>query len=575
MLASAAMMARPLRAGLLASALVLASCSRHKAEPAPEPVALAAAPAPAGLAAEIVVAHPSATWASLRAQVAGPLAVLPSTVPMLAGAWLGLPPAAIDLIDAERPLVGAILDGGSSWDVAVALHVRGGERFVQAATSAQSNRWTSHADPAGIVLLSPKDERDAGEAALGVSDDWLVVASRGEAIVQAGRWLSRTLAARPAPAEPIVIHAPGDALAGPVQKRLGAAWSARRRELADKDAEMRAKHDGGAPDFGDPAAALEAVEQSAIDPLLAILGDLADARLVVTPDDAGLHLAADLAPRAPAGAAGKAIGALAVGDARPLLALPASAFGALLTRDDAASREERANGRAETLAKVLGDRLSVADRERVDTALASFAKASGDWTVAGATWTRGTPRLVVRTAAADPEAASRAFGGLVHLLDVPAVARPLEPWLGPLRAVDEKPGAAGAPSVVRLVPPGKPRAKTADVAEIAWGVEAGQLVAIAGPGAKDAWSDAGAQKETLGAVPEVRAAVESLGDGVSTAIVLQVLRLAAETSGRGDAAKLPAAPIVVAWGRKDAHAWTRVELPTAFVREALKVAGSL
>ncbi len=560
-------MARPYAALFLAAVAALAcapgcTCSKTSApegEPLAPASALAPVPAPDGLLADVRVSSPNASWQKLQRGVGGALGILPSTLGGLVCALAGLDPALGPEIDGAAPIAGAVADdpkapGAVAW--ALAMKMVEPRRAKDLLTDADTARYTARALE-GMTVLVPK-----GGASLPVSvalapGGYLLLARSEGDLARLGPYAYRTVPTK-APPETgaLVLDAPAAALKGPIRARALALWDGARAELARKDDAARAAHGGRAPDYGDPRAILAFVD-GALQSRLALLADLDRARLVVDVLDASVRADLAMSPGAPGGPASLAVGAMRPGDAAPLLEAADSPL-AVLFRDDEAGRARTALDVEDALVQALGERLAPPAAARVRASLDDFTKARGDWMAAGLL---GASGLSLRAPVADPAAADHALRELVSL----AGAAPLKQALR-IRDVTAQPNGA-------LIAYGEAPAKGAPgkSAQLAWANKAGELsVALttlptAAAAASSVPSALAPPPAKLGDAEQVRALVRALGATVTFAAVAQPLKLDPAR------ASSPAAPLVVAWGRRDQGAYLRLESSDALVRELVRM----
>ena len=413
-----------LGATVLAFVLALGSaCSKEQA-PAPSSDASAFAPvsAPAGLAGELVVGKPAELWTAVRS-VAGESVRLPSSFELVLATLLGLPPVAAASLDLSRPVVGALLTRKDADPVpAVAVRVLDGNDVLsRVGASASASFESKPSGVPGLTLLLPKA---AGAPVLGVYRNHLIFSPDAGAIESTAPYLVRTLAARPLPAEPLVIEVPGAALAGPLADRLRRAWESYQRELRALERRTRDEK-GRAADFGDPGAVIAAAD-GAFSALFDLLGTTKQARLTLTPSPAALGVRLELVPE-PGRYAEQTVAELATGDLSPLLGLPDSVGAALLLRSTAEERDASAAQAGLGVERLFGDRLKERERQTIERALAGFHAARGDAAVYGLFADR---TLFFSTRARDPKGLRSSIGELGRALEFSALKAPLREYLG-------------------------------------------------------------------------------------------------------------------------------------------------
>jgi hypothetical protein len=556
---------RPARSATFAGVLLVAlvslaasgvACKRSPA-PSTEATRRAPVPAPAGLVAEIIIAHPDRTWDTVRAKLRATTALVPSSPAVFLGGALGLPLGLLDQLDFNIPIVGAVVEEGGALAGLGALHVKDGQRVIQLMTSS-APRFTKETKPGSETTHLVPTAADPEGPAFAVSGNYLVVGHNKELLERCAPFLTRTLGARPLPAEDIVVTASQSALAGPVTARLGHIWRSWKKDREADDVAMRAKHGGSAPDFGDPAEALADMDAKA-SRFFAVLGDLAEARLALTvnpsePDAAERYRAtAWLKPR-PVGPAAEEIATMTVADVEPLLALPASMGIAFLTRDSRDVRERSAAQQVEALTKVFGGRLAANDRTKIETALRGFARGRGDW-LAGGIITGSSRAAAVRGSVSDGAEIDQSAFAMLDLLNVRAIAEPISNWIGDLRlsgvdvARSTGPGEPRTVHVTRRPPKVKlPREKgdktdktvESDAFDIVWSIGQDLFFAAAGRDAKQVLASLQKTEDsaTLGRSVALRGAATRLGPTVAFALVIDAVRLGAATSISGEDATM-------------------------------------
>ena len=583
-----ARVARVVLLGLVMAAWSVGACKRS-AGPSAEATRSAPVPAPAGLVAEIIVAHPDRTWDTVRAKLRATTALVPISPAVFLGGALGLPLGMLEQLDFNIPIVAAIVEDGGGLAGLGAIHVKDGQRVVQIMTSG-TPRFTKEAKPGSETAHLVAAAADPDGPSFAVTGNYLVVGRSKELLERCAPFVTRTLTARPLPAEDIVVTATGGALAGPVAARLGKLWQSWKSDREAEDVAMRAKHGGSAPDFGDPTEALADMDAK-VSRLFAVLGDLEEARLALTVNPTEreavdrYRATASLKARA-AGPAGEEIATMTVADIEPLLALPASVGIAFLTRDRRDVRERSAAQQVEAMAKVFGGRLAPNDKTKIETALLAFAKGRGDW-LSGGIVTGPSRAAIVRGAVADSAEIDRSAFALLDLLSVRAIAEPIGNWIGDLKlsGVDTARAAGeGEPRTVHVVrrPPKVklPRDKTdkpieSDAFDIAWSIGKELFFAAAGRDARQTLASLQKADEsaTLGRSAALRGAATRLGPTVGFALIVDAVRLGAAAPMAGEDATL-----LFAYGKEPgAHgrAFVELEAPSSLVMSYAAAASKL
>lgn len=609
----------PLRRGfaLLALAAGLSAAPAGCSKPSPPsdaaaPIDLSPVPAPAGLLAEVFLPTPDATWAKARLTASGPALFLPTTAAALIANLLGLPPTVAAEIDGGVPALGAMVDADATAPAAartgasgrpraaLGIHVRAGDRFVDQLTRGQEARFQARVDAAtSITLLEPKGAArpapgsSAGldpappeapaeplaaaggaRAAMGVLGNYLIVGLEVGDVLAVGPYVARTMPKAAVPKEDVAVEVPQAAIAGPILATARGGWE-RLREVAGA---------GVAPE----ALALAPM----VEGWLEILGDLERARLTLSLDEAA-HLRIAGTPRPGGGAASRAVAEAAVGDAAPLLELPADALLGLMIRETKASRGGGVARQADAVARLLGKEVPPKEREQMVASLRAISEARGDWFAAGLRFDSTGPTAYARLAVADEEKLAGALEGLVGLAKAPAIKKLLaeealnitagktviERLPGDVRRVrfqrldDEAKGDAGKPP-----PPDagaiSPLPRTIDLLYL---LQGGALFASAGYDPQEGLRRAIAAPggESLGGVPAFRAALGALGGDTSLALIVDPLRLVASRAGRPGAAE--PAPVVIAAGATPAPAalWLRADVAATAIREFVRYRGAL
>lgn len=579
-------------------------------------------PAPAGLVTEVVLARPNVTWGRIRETIGGPLKFMPASYPMLVASLLGLPPTAAEQIDADVPTLGAATSDGSSEIPVLAIHVKDGKQLELALTSGPDARYTAkHDAPSGVTLLEPKPGQTALAASLGVTGNYLLVAYAPDGLLKVGPYAARTMSTRPAPKEDLLAVSDHNALAGPLRTRLSVGWGELRRNLEKADQEQREKHGGSAPTFGDPRAALQKADAT-FQGILALMTDLSEGRIQFTFDETGAHLKATLKPQSPTGTAAQEFAAMRTADASALLDLPANTSVGLMMVDSPEIRERSAKDQGEAIEKVLAEKLKEADRKRIQDVLASWSKGRGDRLLLGGRIAQGERVLFARSTIADADTLDKGIRATFDLTRVPALAEPLQHWLGdinlgavlplegsrgglvhaerqipkvridpqtgkaqrvtPKDKAGDKPGdkdKAGEKGGDKAGDKGKAGGKDKDKGtdtrtetfDIAWSLDKELATYVIAPDAKAAFREFTDGGGTLRGEEEIKGMVTPLGSEASFALVVLPMRLFGGMLPKAPSSRPPAAPVVIAFGRGEQGGWFRVDAAPAAVRELAKI----
>lgn len=570
-IASAAMLRR--LPGALAITLTFAvyGCSKKKEpQPASDQTVLAAVPAPKGLVAELAFPRPGETWASVRAAIGGPAAMLPGSFGLLATTVFDLPPTAGELFDANIPALGAVIEDEGRFAVVLAFHVKDGPKIAEIASTGENARFTKNADKASGVLLLDAKEEDSGPA-LGISGNYLTIASRSSDLTRFAPFVTRTLPTRPVPKEDVVALAPSAGLAH-IVKLAKAEWEGWKAESAGLEAMMMAQ----LGDDARPNTELGFLNKQA-ERALEVLDDLDEARLSLAIAGSAVHLRLGAKARSGEGAASKSIASMAPGDAKPLLELPAASVLAVLYRDTAETRAESVAEQLESF-EAGDEKLNPAEKARLEEGLRAWAKGRGDWMSFGVLHASGTTSAIVRGAVADSAMLDGAItDNLSRFTQVPAFAKSLEAIIGPFKLTT--PSAKGATKSARLTR----REGGANSAmmlasesfpkelDLVWSVGDDLLSAAVGKDAKSLFTKS--LSPTFAGDAEIAKMVGALDGDVSFALLAQPRKLVAEVTGKVAPEE---APVLVSFGRSGAReAWLRIDASQFALRDLAMLAGGM
>jgi len=362
-----------------AALLALAAC-QSKGAPAPAASSsVAEAPAPGALIAELSLGNPKETWRRARLLGGNYAQALPSSLPVLLATSLSLPPSAAGSLDESVPMVGALLSrkDASEPAIVIGMHVLSGAELVASLTLGDAAKFRRLELAPRVVRLLPAPGAPDFNGALGVSGNYLLLATEASALSDAGRFVAEGVSKRARSEPGLSVLATDSALTGALARRLREGWQARRAGLAARDrAEREAK--GRAPDFADPQVLLSGADNT-VESWLAVLESSRQVALSLTPEADRLSAELSLTPGAD-GAAALLARDLVVGSAAPLLQLPATTGAALLMRGEA---EAAGPGPGESIAQLFGGRLNAAQTKQLVEALDAFAKSRRGVTVVG------------------------------------------------------------------------------------------------------------------------------------------------------------------------------------------------
>lgn len=574
---------------LVVACLALGACSScgsdsggAAASASAKPVDLAPVPAPAELLADLYVPHPGKTWKSFRDVVGGPILLLPASYQVLSTTLLGLAPQVAGLIDEDVPVVGALVNGSDAAPHLVfGLHVRNPRELVANLVTGSDAKFRDTTDAkSGMHLLEAVPGRASNDVRMGIVGSYLLASKDLQALTSAGPYVARTLPKRPVPTGGVVMVASHAALTGPIATHVKTAWKAYQDKLEAADRAMRAQHGGKAPDFADPGAALLGAG-AAVDGLVQVLATANELTLVVDPLEGRVEARLELSPETN-GAAAELVGGMVVGPMDGLVKLPRSTGVGFETKSTAASREQSARSTGDALAKLFGDRLKAADRKKLDGVLTDLARGRGDEQSVALVSGGAGSGVVLRTHVADAEAFARGVKGGFGLLALPAFSAPLESFVGKVGVTLSTRKIAGVGGKVQRAlvtikrsgsAPDRQTPALADSTtkiEALWTIDGGVAYGAAGTDAAPVLAELVAASADPAASLAQRAsevqAVERMGKSVMFGLVADPQKVGMAAPGGA------AAPIVIAVGRGDGHAWLRLELPQAALRGMLRFA---
>lgn len=380
---------------------------------------MAEVPAPAALIAELSIGNPKETWQRARLLGGNYAQALPSSLPVLLATSLSLPPSAAGSLDESVPVVGVLLSrkDAPEPDVVIGIHVTSGAELVASLTLGDGAKLRRVELQPRLVRLLPAPGAPEFNGALGVSGNYLLMATGVSALTDAGRFVVETASKRARKEPGLTLRATESVLTGALAHRLREGWQARRSALSARDrAERDAK--GRAPDFADPQVLLAGADNT-VESWLSVLESSREATLSLTPEADRLRVELTLSPTAD-GAAALLSRELVVGDAAPLLQMPADTGAALLMRGDAQAGGPGPNI-GESVAQLFGGRLNAEQTARLVKAFDAFSKSRRGASVIG--FVPGpAPALLVSCELADGGDFSQAFADVLSLLELPPVS---------------------------------------------------------------------------------------------------------------------------------------------------------
>lgn len=424
---------RPLAVVLLLGAAALAGC-RAKDSPAPPPSGeRASAPAPASLLAELSLGNPKETWQRLRLLGGERAQALPSSLAVVLTTSLSLPAAAAGSLDEQLPMVGAVLsrEGATRPDWVVGMHVLSGAELIASLTLGSSPRFRRDDVSPGLVRLLPAAAGAELEVALGVSGNYLLLATGAEALSEAGRFVAESVSERARSEPGLALRVGGGVAQGKLVSALREGWRVRRQALLGR-AEQERLSKGRKADFAEPAALLGGVD-STVESLFDVLQSAKELRLSLTPHSERLSVEVSLLPSGQ-GAAKLLADEMVLGAVAPLLQLPSSTAFALLLRGESEPKPGE-SGLSGALVRLFGERITSEQSGKLDQVLSAFAATRRGATVVGVV---SSPAALVATfEVSDEQAFGSAFADALGLIEL----GPLRSWLG---------ATFGAPSLQSL-----------------------------------------------------------------------------------------------------------------------------
>ena len=533
-----------------------------------------ALPAPAGLLADVYMATPNSSWAKLQRNIGGAVGILPASAGGIICAAAGLDPFVAAEIDGAAPIYGVIAGDPTNAGFVIAMKLVDLRKARAMLVDGDTARFTPKED-AGVTELVPKGGRETdAPVVVGLSPNgYVLVARRSANLLELGPYVSRTLPKKPLPSDgALVFDVPRSALGAVMKPKLEQLWASAKAFLLVEDEAMRRNHGGRAPDYGDPKAIIGAAD-GWVTKRIGVVGDLEKMRIAVDVIEDGLSIVSTMTPVAGAGPARKWTDGMKVGDTAPFAALPVTTAAALVMRDSEEDRAEQSSALETAITSALGARLAEGDGKKLHEVLQDFTKARGDVITSALAWTE-PQGIALRAPVRDADAAGRAMRGavdlakitpfkeLLHVRDVTSSTEEV-PELGKAsvamfaREVPRPPGAGrdgGAPATIRGP------ARKSELG-LAW-VVTGDVLSVASSETPVATLSAVARPERkLSDEPAIKRSLAALGADASAVLVVQPLRFDVAR------ANLPAAPLVIALGRKNTDATFRVDVANGLLRE--------
>jgi len=539
--------------------LLLALLACHKTTPSAAKPDSSPMPAPEALVAEVSARGPDALWGRLQQGVGGPLVHLPQS---LGGALVSIAkidPTLAGEIDGTAPAYAVVAHPGSTFGWVVALRLRDVEHAKVALLGGAHPHFAARAGDGGLTVLGPPGDARASDPSylVALSPLGYVVAARSEAdLVTLAPYATRTLPARPLAGHAVVVTVPHAALAGPLREQLTAGIAEIRGAAAMLDSSLRTQHGGRAPDFGDPAAIIERVDDYAHQKL-ALLADVDHVEVTLDASDDDVTIEAVMAPAA--ARLTKALASIATGDASPLMTLSATTQGALLLRDDRASLDEGAKVAEESVAAIFKPTLAPKDLAPIHEALTAWAGARGSWLTLALNLDDGAA-VTLRTPTDDPERAMKSIDRITTLTDLPAFHALLDARFS-VEGVSTATVTAGEGSATSIKSFRHKGGADGPEVAIAWACT-GPLLRVAAAGSTAAALRASKDpQKLLGADVPLAGKLGTLRDRSSIVFVAR-----RNLDGRPDQQR---ANLVLGLGRDKANGWAMLEVDDAWLREGI------
>ena len=537
---------------------------------------------PESLLADIAIGTPNASWGRLQRGIGGAAGILPASAGGILCAIAGLDPFLASEIDGAAPAFGVVVGDPGDPHYLFAVKLVDLRKARAGLVDGDTARFASR-DVSGMTELIVKGGGNAPPVALGISPNgYLLIARASDDLGRLGSYVSRSLPKRALPAAgAVVIDVPRAALGSLVKRKLDELWAGFKSFLLTEDERMRRNHGGRAPDYGEPKAIVDALD-GWVSRRIAVVSDLEKLRVAVDFGEDAVSILTTMTPRGAGGPAATWTEAMSVGDTVPVASLPATSAVAVLVRDNEADRADQARGVEKLVTGALGARLAEGDTKRLHEVVEDYTKARSEVLTAALLW--DDPQgLVLRAPVRDAAAASRCVRGAVDLVRVAPFKELLRArevttstdegaGLGKISLTtilrEPRPSAggrdAGAPR-----PRGEAGAGDAgggkrlhrDELGLACLVDGGMLSLATGDVPVATLGAAVRPDRKLGDELVIARALGALGKDTSAVLVVQPLRFDPMR------ANLPAAPLVIALGRKEKDALVRIDIADGLLRE--------
>jgi hypothetical protein len=536
-------------------------CGRSAAPPLEAGAKAEALPAaPVDLLADITVATPNPSWKKLQAGIGGAAGLLPVTLPGLLITQTDLDMNLAAELDGSSPMYGVIAGDLNDPGIAVAVKLVDARRTKSVLADGEGAKFVAK-DAGAVTVLAPARAGAAHKFELAITPNgYLLVTRRAEDVATLGPYVTRTLPARPLPDVSAVVDIPRSAIAGKIKPWLEGMWKEGKSFLLAEDARMR-EAKGRAPDYGDPAAIVAALDGILVH-RIAVIGDLEKLRLSLDVVDDAVIFASALTPGSdPAGPARAWISEMKVGDPAPVLGMPSTAAVAIGTRESEPERAEQAASLEKNIVTLLGPRLT--EPAMLHDLFGAVTKAR-DESAAMALGIDEPTGLFVRAPVRNAEAAERVLRDAVELAKVDPFKKLLH--VKEVKSTSEEVPGLGKAAVATLVrseknEKGKPQLPPLRHMGLAWTIDHDVLSLGVGPEPVVTFKLGAKPDKKLADEPALKRFLTAIGNDASTVIVAQPLRLDMKR------ANLPIAPVGIAIGRKGSDGMVRVEIADGILHE--------
>ena len=570
-------------------ALFALGCRSRGTAPSPSASASAASvrpePEPSGVLAEIFVAHPDQAWGRFQPLLASALGFKPVTLAATLTDLLGIPAAYSPGVAIEKPIVGVLVDGDSPRAVIGVRMTSGAELVAALSTGHDPTHLARMLEGGRVTQLEPRRRGPVGGLAMGVCGNTLLVGAHGADLAKFGPYVARQLPARleqaagPAmanaagqvrpPEGALVFVVSGKTLRGTGVERLERQWKQVKRRLEHQAGDQRRRHGDRAPDFAEPAAVIAGVDEMSRQ-LIGLLGDAASLTVVVEPSGGVVEVRTLLASGG-RDAVAQVAGSWPAGDSRTLLRLPRETVAAVAFASTESGRQATGRRIAAALTHLFGARLGVADRNLVAKALGDLNRGRGDDLSIGLVATADGAGVAVGAASRDARALDAGVRGVLQSLQLPAVAEPLDVFVGRPRVaidsmrVDGLKQPATRASIVWVARQGT---DAPSPARLLWTVENDRFHAAMGPAASQVLAaQVRAMADEASSLAADERLVSALGRVEREATMTLFLRPEVLGGPRpGD----PAQPLVLSMGSAGENLSVRMELDHATLASALR-----